>query len=257
LQYFLISIGQLNNDNIPDVPKSQFVKAASVASVCESVGQLASRYMNLVRYRALVSYYFAIHFTQRHLRTTLNNMPIPSKPPQLLWSLSRSPLMPPFSTAANPAEHGAEDLDALVTLLTKQIIAPLPSFSFAPRATASTPTAAVNAKNERTPIVIVTEKPESQTDRHPTIATVSHNIMGASGSDHSKAVLDLVRFLDHLDADMNAQVARIRESVAEVRDLAKHCRTERHARLARAHTRRDRERKETKEIDGDFWPHLY
>jgi hypothetical protein len=84
------------------------------------------------------------------------------------------------------------------------------------------------------------------------LSTTTPHISNAD-TPRSKDIIALLSFLDAVDADMAVECQRVRDNIAEVRTLASKCQSEREARIAMFKSRRERERRETKEIGHDFW----
>jgi hypothetical protein len=75
----------------------------------------------------------------------------------------------------------------------------------------------------------------------------------AAQAPRSKDVIELLSLLDNIDTEMAVECQRIRDGIVEIRSVAQLCREERMARVAASKARRERERRETKEIGCDFW----
>ncbi|KAI0256205.1 hypothetical protein BJV78DRAFT_445715 [Lactifluus subvellereus] len=69
----------------------------------------------------------------------------------------------------------------------------------------------------------------------------------------SKKLVEFVDFLDRIDRDMTAEVEHVKESIREAREYAGEWREERRARKVELLRKKEREKKETKQLDSDFW----
>ncbi|KAF9071111.1 hypothetical protein BDP27DRAFT_1322796 [Rhodocollybia butyracea] len=67
------------------------------------------------------------------------------------------------------------------------------------------------------------------------------------------AILALLDLLDEFDKDVASQVAHVKDSIAETRDLVKTCRAEHVEKQARAHQREAAIEKGTLAADSEFW----
>ncbi|EIN11373.1 hypothetical protein PUNSTDRAFT_131535 [Punctularia strigosozonata HHB-11173 SS5] len=200
------------------------------------------------------------------LRHTPSARPSPSHPsplpaPEIRLQISQSPLL--------SGRSASNDIDALVALLAK----PLPSLSFAPvpvqaktkaalsasptslpphghRAPASLPRAPVPPRT-RTRTRTRTLPPQPQTrippspppTRSPALQQ-SHDPVPPEPVSETD-ILALLIALEAADAALHADMCRLRASIREAREGVTTCRHER--------ARRERERRETKRVDGDFW----
>jgi hypothetical protein len=69
----------------------------------------------------------------------------------------------------------------------------------------------------------------------------------------SKDILNLLSLLDAVDTEMALECQHMRDSIAEIRNTARKYVTEREERALTAKKRLEKERRETKEVGGDFW----
>jgi len=69
----------------------------------------------------------------------------------------------------------------------------------------------------------------------------------------SKKLVEFIDFLDKIDRDMTAEIEHVKESIKETRDYVGEWQEERSARRAEFLRKKERERRETKEPDSDFW----
>jgi hypothetical protein len=69
----------------------------------------------------------------------------------------------------------------------------------------------------------------------------------------SKKLIEFIDFLEKIDRDMTAEIQHVKESIKEAHDYVGEWQEERSARRAELLRRKERERKETKELDSDFW----
>jgi hypothetical protein len=69
----------------------------------------------------------------------------------------------------------------------------------------------------------------------------------------SKKLVEFIDFLEKTDRDMAAEIEHVKESIREAREYVGEWQEERSARQVELSKRRERERRETKEPDSDFW----
>ncbi|KAI8993779.1 hypothetical protein BD414DRAFT_480424 [Trametes punicea] len=69
----------------------------------------------------------------------------------------------------------------------------------------------------------------------------------------SKEVIALLNLLESMDHDIATEVQRVRLGIQEARTLVRECREDCQARATARQKRRDRERRETRGTDDDFW----
>jgi hypothetical protein len=69
----------------------------------------------------------------------------------------------------------------------------------------------------------------------------------------SKKLVEFIDFLEKTDRDMAAEIEHVKESIREAREYVGEWQEERSARQAALSKRRERDRRETKEPDSDFW----
>lgn len=69
----------------------------------------------------------------------------------------------------------------------------------------------------------------------------------------SKKLVEFIDFLEKIDRDMTAEIQHVKESIKEAQEYVGEWREERSARRAELLRRKERERRETKELDSDFW----
>ena len=69
----------------------------------------------------------------------------------------------------------------------------------------------------------------------------------------SKKLVGFIDLLDKIDRDMAAEVEHVRESIRDAREYVEEWREERSARMAELLRKREREKRENKGLDTDFW----
>lgn len=69
----------------------------------------------------------------------------------------------------------------------------------------------------------------------------------------SKKLVEFIDFLDKIDRDMTAEIEHVKESIREAQEYVGEWRDERSARKAELLRKKERERRETKQLDSDFW----
>ena len=69
----------------------------------------------------------------------------------------------------------------------------------------------------------------------------------------SKKLVEFIDFLEKIDRDMAAEIEHVKESIREAREYVQEWQEERNARQVQLSKGRERERRETKEPDSDFW----
>ncbi|KAH9057310.1 hypothetical protein EDB87DRAFT_1631869 [Lactarius vividus] len=69
----------------------------------------------------------------------------------------------------------------------------------------------------------------------------------------SKKLVEFIDFLDKIDRDMTAEIQHVKESIKEAHEYVGEWQKERNARRTELLRRKERERRETKEPDSDFW----
>ncbi|KAH9176668.1 hypothetical protein EDB89DRAFT_1939349 [Lactarius sanguifluus] len=69
----------------------------------------------------------------------------------------------------------------------------------------------------------------------------------------SKKLVEFIDFLEKIDRDMTAEIQHVKESIKEAHEYVGEWQGERRARTAELLRRKERERRETKEPDSDFW----
>ncbi|KAI9442438.1 hypothetical protein H4582DRAFT_2072998 [Lactarius indigo] len=69
----------------------------------------------------------------------------------------------------------------------------------------------------------------------------------------SKKLVEFIDFLDKIDRDMTAEIQHVKESIKEAHEYVGEWQKERSARRAELLRKKERERRETKEPDSDFW----
>ncbi|KAI9461206.1 hypothetical protein BJY52DRAFT_213982 [Lactarius psammicola] len=69
----------------------------------------------------------------------------------------------------------------------------------------------------------------------------------------SKKLVEFIDFLEKIDRDMTAEIQHVKESIKEAHDYVGEWQEERSARRTELLRRKERERRETKEPDSDFW----
>lgn len=69
----------------------------------------------------------------------------------------------------------------------------------------------------------------------------------------SKKLVEFIGFLEKIDRDMTAEIQHVKESIKETHEYVGEWQEERSARRAELLRRKERERRETKELDSDFW----
>ncbi|KAH9045086.1 hypothetical protein EDB84DRAFT_1469089 [Lactarius hengduanensis] len=69
----------------------------------------------------------------------------------------------------------------------------------------------------------------------------------------SKKLVEFIDFLEKIDRDMTADIQHVKESIKEAHEYVGEWQDERRARRAELLRRKERERRETKEPDSDFW----
>lgn len=157
-----------------------------------------------------------------------------SQPPLITLHISRSPLLPELDFRIT-AKTGS----LLSALLTKRVVG-TEHISPAKRGIAQTEYTTSSPPN-----------PTSNAHAHP-IPTHGHSSSFASAPS-SQMVIALLNMLDQLDADVAMQVARVKDSITEAHDCIDEFKQERLRRQMSQEERRQKERKETKEIGSDFW----
>ncbi|KAI0829668.1 hypothetical protein BC628DRAFT_1512381 [Trametes gibbosa] len=68
-----------------------------------------------------------------------------------------------------------------------------------------------------------------------------------------KEVIALLNLLESMDNDVNMEVQRVRLGIQEARSLVRECREDSKTRAREVQKRRDREQRDTKGTDDDFW----
>lgn len=69
----------------------------------------------------------------------------------------------------------------------------------------------------------------------------------------SKKLIEFIDFLEKVDRDMAAEIEHVRESIREAREYVGEWQEERSARRAELLKKKERERRETRRPDSDFW----
>jgi hypothetical protein len=69
----------------------------------------------------------------------------------------------------------------------------------------------------------------------------------------SKKLVEFIDFLDKIDRDMAAEIEHVKESIREAREYVGEWQEERNARKAELLRKKEREKRETREPDSDFW----
>lgn len=69
----------------------------------------------------------------------------------------------------------------------------------------------------------------------------------------SKKLVEFIDFLEKIDRDMTAEVQHVKESIKEVQEYVGEWQEERSTRRAELLRKKEREKRETKELDSDFW----
>jgi len=68
-----------------------------------------------------------------------------------------------------------------------------------------------------------------------------------------KKLVEFIDFLEKIDRDMTAEVEHVKESIRETREYIEEWQDERSTREAAILKRKEREKRETKLPDSDFW----
>ncbi|KAN0129237.1 hypothetical protein V8E53_012936 [Lactarius tabidus] len=69
----------------------------------------------------------------------------------------------------------------------------------------------------------------------------------------SKKLVEFIDFLEKIDRDMTVEIQHVKESIKEAHEYVGEWQEERSSRRAELLRRKERERRETKELDSDFW----
>lgn len=141
--------------------------------------------------------------------------------------------MLPLRIPSSPLLSGALAGDFMATLVAQGICNPLPSLSFAPArrpSTASKPSVSSTKSSIDKPLPTL-----------PKPAIPPKQII---------ALLDLLEKMDH---DVTKEVERVRQNIKEMRAVTQAFREECKVRREQVARRRDREEKETKRPDDEFW----
>ncbi len=157
-----------------------------------------------------------------------------SQPPLITLHVSRSPLLPELDFRIT-AKTGS----LLSALLTKRVVSA---------------EHAIHAKRGIAQTEYTTSTPPSPTSHthaHPTPAHRHSSSFASAPS--SQMVIALLNMLDQFDADVAMQVARVKDTIAEAHECIDEFKQERLRRQTSREERRQKERKETKEIGSDFW----
>ncbi|KAI0655946.1 hypothetical protein C8Q70DRAFT_1057144 [Cubamyces menziesii] len=95
-----------------------------------------------------------------------------------------------------------------------------------------------------------------QPSRRPTsppLPSSSSSSASPTSSITSKEVISLLNLLESMENDVATEVQRVRLGIQEARMLVRECREDCRARQKALRKRRDRERRDTKGADDDFW----
>ncbi|KAH9831221.1 uncharacterized protein C8Q71DRAFT_850923 [Rhodofomes roseus] len=144
--------------------------------------------------------------------------------PQLPWELSFSPLLaggaPPSTSPRLPLSPRIDSAQSSPRL-------PLVSSTSIER----TPTRSRLKRSKLLPSP--TPKPTARPSRSP--------------------ILNLIKLLERMDDDISCEVQRVRESIRETRALVKEVKSEQRLRSSEFLAQRDKEDRETKGINDEFW----
>ncbi|KAF8271268.1 hypothetical protein EI94DRAFT_1797250 [Lactarius quietus] len=179
--------------------------------------------------------------------TTLEN-------PLIQFQIPNSPLLLslPFDAGFHPTHFGASSAPPCTTSYSK-----MPHFPNLTSSVSSSSSSSLKLQpSSAVPEVVITGPLSNVVyDRSP--LPLSHRTPPRPkprlSSAASKKLVEFIDFLEKIDRDMTAEIQHVKESIREAQDYVGEWQEERSARRAELLRRKEREKRETKELDSDFW----
>lgn len=141
--------------------------------------------------------------------------------------------MLPVFIPSSPLLSGTLADDLMTTLVARGVCNPLPGVSFSPGRRP-----VINSKPSPPSGTAISNKPLPLLPK-PTIPPTQ--------------IIGLLNLLEQMDSDVTKELERLRDHIQELRNSTEVLKAERSSRCERVALRKDREEKETKHVDDEFW----